>query len=108
MPTSKRISLADVARATGTTLGNFDSAAVAKAMGSFTSAHLGDAAAVSAAHPSVADISECLFFSPGDGRIWLQDQRMVLLHPEALGSLRRETIDTLGQERARGLLRGAG
>src|SRR3989344_4465094 len=41
-------------------------------------------------HPTVADISECLFFSPGDWRIWLQDQRMILLHSEALGSLRRE------------------
>ncbi len=108
MTTSKRISLADVARATGTTLGNFDSTAVAKAMGSFTSATASGAAAISAAHPSVADISECLFFSPGDGRIWLQDQRMVLLHTEALGSLRREMIDSLGQERARGLFTRAG
>ncbi|MEX1165306.1 MAG: sigma 54-interacting transcriptional regulator [Hydrogenophaga sp.] len=54
--------------------------------------------------PTVADISECLFFSPGDGRIWLQDQRMVLMHAEALGGLRRELIETMGLDKARGLL----
>ncbi|MFN4120937.1 sigma 54-interacting transcriptional regulator [Acidovorax sp.] len=59
-------------------------------------------------HPTVADISECLFFSPGDGRIWLQDQRMILLHSQALGSLRRELIDSIGLDKARGLLTRAG
>lgn len=103
MPTSNRISLADVARATGTALGNFDTASVANALGGFASTHIGGDA-----HPTVADISECLFFSPGDGRIWLQDQRMVLLHTEALGSLRREMIDSLGLEQARGLFTRAG
>ncbi len=61
-----------------------------------------------AGHPTVADLSECLFFSPGDGRIWLQDQRMVLVHTEALGSLRRELIDSIGLDKARGLLTRAG
>ena len=103
MPASTRISLADVARATGTALGNFDGASISKALGGFASTHIGGDT-----HPSVADISECLFFSPGDGRIWLQDQRMVLLHTEALGSLRREMIDSLGIERARGLFTRAG
>jgi hypothetical protein len=55
-------------------------------------------------HPTVADLSECLFFSPGDGRIWLQDQRMVLMHAEALGALRRELIESMGLDKARGLL----
>lgn len=58
--------------------------------------------------PRLSDIAECLFFSPGDGRIWLNDQRMVLLHSRALGSLRRELIDSLGLARARGLLTRAG
>ena len=61
-----------------------------------------------AGHPTVADLSECLFFSPGDGRIWLQDQRMMLLHSDALGSLRRELIDSIGLDQARGLLTRAG
>jgi DNA-binding NtrC family response regulator len=59
-------------------------------------------------HPTVADLSECLFFSPGDGRIWLQDQRMVLMHAEALGGLRRELIETMGLDKARGLLTRTG
>lgn len=68
-----------------------------------------DASAISGqAHPTVADLSECLFFSPGDGRIWLQDQRMLLLHAEAVGSLRRELIDSIGLDKARGLLTRAG
>lgn len=59
-------------------------------------------------HPQLADLTECLFFSPGDGRIWLNDQRMVLMHTASLGTLRRELIDTLGLEQARGLLTRAG
>lgn len=102
-PVPERISLAEVARATGAALGRFDGADVARAMSRFDASHVG-----SEAHPTIADISECLFFSPGDGRIWLQDQRMVLLHTEALGSLRRELIDSLGQEKARGLFTRAG
>ncbi|WP_395321863.1 sigma 54-interacting transcriptional regulator [Variovorax sp. UC74_104] len=98
-----RISLAEVARATGAALGRFEGDEVARALGRFEASHVG-----SEAHPTIADISECLFFSPGDGRIWLQDQRMVLLHTEALGSLRRELIDSLGQEKARGLFTRAG
>ncbi|MEO6852555.1 MAG: sigma 54-interacting transcriptional regulator [Rhodoferax sp.] len=100
---ASRVSLADVARATGTVLSNFDSSSVNKALGGFASTHIG-----SETHPNIADISECLFFSPGDGRIWLQDQRMVLLHTEALGSLRREMIDSLGTQQARGLFTRAG
>ena len=94
MQISQRISLAAMARNGGEGT---------KVLGGFTSTQAG-----SSAHPTVADISECLFFSPGDGRIWLQDQRMVLLHTEALGSLRREMIDSLGTERARGLFTRAG
>jgi two-component system response regulator HydG len=103
MANTSRISLADVSRATGTVLGNFDSALVSKTLSGFASTHIGGDA-----HPNIADISECLFFSPGDGRIWLQDQRMVLLHTEAVGSLRREMIESLGTKQARGLFTRAG
>ncbi|KEA65076.1 Sigma-54 dependent transcriptional regulator [Marinobacterium lacunae] len=61
-----------------------------------------------ASGPSVQDLSECLFFSPTDGRIWLDGQRMVLMHNTSLGSLRHELIERLGLERARGLLTRAG
>ena len=58
--------------------------------------------------PTLADLTDSLFFSPGDGRIWLNDERMLLVHGSAMGHLRRELIDTLGVERARGLLTRAG
>ncbi len=69
----------------------------------------GDGSKLSAdAGPTIQDLTECLFFSPGDGRIWLDDQRMVLVHNSSLGALRRELIERLGLERARGLLTRVG
>lgn len=60
------------------------------------------------ASPTLRDLTECLFFSPGDGRIWLNNVRMVLLHNLTLGSLRRELVDLLGIERVRGVLTRTG
>ncbi|HTP98022.1 MAG TPA: sigma 54-interacting transcriptional regulator [Casimicrobiaceae bacterium] len=54
--------------------------------------------------PDLADLMERLHFSTSDGRIWLDDQRMLLVHAKALGSLRRELIELLGMDVARGLL----
>mgnify|MGYP002136000595 CR=1 FL=1 len=88
-----RISLAEVERQTGAMLRRGDSA------------HFDFGAGLP---PTLADLTESLFFSPGDGRIWLNDQRMVLMHSSAMGHLRRELIDTLGLHRARGLLTRAG
>nr|WP_240648111.1 sigma-54-dependent Fis family transcriptional regulator [Pararobbsia silviterrae] len=45
-----------------------------------------------------------LHFVPEEGRIWLDDQRMVLTHTGAIGAMRRELIESLGLEAARGLL----
>jgi len=91
MAKPSRISLAEVARQTGTMLRRGDS-------GHF----------VDGQTPTMADLTESLFFSPGDGRIWLNDQRMLLMHSSAMGHLRRELVDTLGTDRARGLLTRAG
>ena len=93
MSKTSRISLAEVQRQTGAMLRRGDSA------------HFDFGAGLP---PTLADLTESLFFSPGDGRIWLNDQRMVLMHSSALGHLRRELIDTLGLHRARGLLTRAG
>ena len=60
------------------------------------------------AHPSLADLTESLKFSPGDGRIWLNDQRMVLMHASSLGELRRELVESLGVEKTRGMLTRVG
>ncbi|MCU7845276.1 MAG: sigma 54-interacting transcriptional regulator [Candidatus Thiodiazotropha sp. (ex Monitilora ramsayi)] len=38
------------------------------------------------------------------GKILLNDHRMVLLHTHAMGALRKELMDTLGHDRARGVL----
>ncbi|MEX3628853.1 MAG: sigma-54-dependent Fis family transcriptional regulator [Burkholderia sp.] len=55
-------------------------------------------------YPDIADLMSKLRFAPSDGRIWLDDQRMLLVHTDSLGVLRRELIDSLGIETARGLL----
>jgi two-component system response regulator HydG len=52
----------------------------------------------------IRDLAERLRFSPTDGRIWLDDSRMLLLRTEAFGALRHELIESLGIESARGLL----
>ena len=53
--------------------------------------------------PELADLMARLHFSTTDGRIWLDEQRMLLIHAKALGSLRREMIETLGMDAARRL-----
>lgn len=93
MTKQSRISLAEMARQTGAMLRRGDSA------------HFDPAAGLP---PTLSDLTESLFFSPGDGRIWLNDQRMLLWHSSAMGHLRRELVDALGLERARGLLTRAG
>ncbi|WP_240159050.1 MULTISPECIES: sigma-54-dependent Fis family transcriptional regulator [Burkholderiaceae] len=55
-------------------------------------------------YPDIADLMSRLHFSPGDGRIWLGDQRMLLVHAGSVGAMRRELIDSLGLDAARGLL----
>lgn len=45
-----------------------------------------------------------LRFDPENGEIWLDEGRMLLLHTKAFGALRKELFDSLGMERARGLL----
>ncbi|RVU45488.1 sigma-54-dependent Fis family transcriptional regulator [Rubrivivax rivuli] len=92
-PLLSRVSLAEVSRRTGALMGRGEPVPG------------GEGAQPS---PRLADITECLFFSPGDGRIWLNDQRMVLMHSASMGTLRRELIETLGLERARGLLTRTG
>lgn len=60
------------------------------------------------ATPTLRDLTESLVFSPGDGRIWLNDQRMVLWRSSTYGGLRSELIASMGQEQARSLLTRVG
>ena len=54
--------------------------------------------------PDIQDLAKRLRFAPQQGRIWLDDQRMMLMHISNLGSLRQELIEGMGKERARGLV----
>ena len=63
-----------------------------------------DVQAAATALPDSDDLIGRLHFDTKEGRIWLDDQRMLLLHSSALGVLRQELIEALGIDAARGLL----
>lgn len=50
------------------------------------------------------DLQSKLKFSFDTGEIWLGENRMMLMHVGAMGAFRNEIIQSLGVERARGLL----
>ncbi|TPD60788.1 AAA family ATPase [Emcibacter nanhaiensis] len=54
--------------------------------------------------PQIGDLTERLHFSPDDGRIWLDNRRMLLIDSYSMGALRIELIEAFGIETARGLL----
>jgi len=54
--------------------------------------------------PDIGDLAARLRFSLQDGHIWLDTQRVALIHLSTLNALRYELIDTLGLREARGFL----
>ncbi|MBP5059221.1 sigma-54-dependent Fis family transcriptional regulator [Pseudomonas chlororaphis] len=54
--------------------------------------------------PSAEQLAQTVAFAPQDGSVWLCGQRMMLLQGSAFGSIRRELIEALGFDKARGLL----
>ena len=50
------------------------------------------------------DLRAQVHFCAETGQIWLHEHRMLLVHAEAQASLRKDLIDTLGMDRAQGLL----
>lgn len=58
--------------------------------------------------PDVWDLTEHIHFNHNEGRIWLDDRRMLLLRAESFHSFRRNLIDTLGIKTAKGLFMRAG
>jgi len=54
--------------------------------------------------PSAEQLAETVAFAPQDGSIWLCGQRVMLLQGSAFGAIRRELIEALGFDKARGLL----
>ena len=53
---------------------------------------------------AVSELASRLRFEFESGHIWLGESRMILLHGAALTALRKELIDSLGVDRARGVL----
>ena len=56
------------------------------------------------AGPDIDDLTSCLRFSPSEGRVWFEKDRMILLHLSTLGSMREALISKLGESTTRGLL----
>jgi transcriptional regulator with GAF, ATPase, and Fis domain len=53
---------------------------------------------------NLEELTSRLRFSFDNGHIWLGETRMILLHSAAMAALRKELVDSLGAERARGVL----
>jgi DNA-binding NtrC family response regulator/predicted hydrocarbon binding protein len=53
------------------------------------------------AGPSERDLAEAVQFSPSDGRIWLNDQRMLLFPSATLARLRDEMTEAMGEAKTR-------
>ena len=53
-------------------------------------------------HSDFKDLINLIHFQSTEGKIWLGEQRMLLLQVSAMASLRREMVNTLGIERAKG------
>ena len=54
--------------------------------------------------PPIDDLHAAIRFDSDTGTIWMEQQRMLLLHASALGSMRQELIESLGKSYARGVL----
>jgi two-component system response regulator HydG len=54
--------------------------------------------------PDISDLASRLRFSANEGRIWLDDMRMILMHVSGLAALRRGLIANLGTVEASDLL----
>ncbi len=58
--------------------------------------------------PPLGDLQRLIRFSVETGRIWLGEQRMLLMHLSALASWRRELISSVGHAEAKRILLRAG
>ena len=54
--------------------------------------------------PAIDDLQKLLRFETEEGRIWLEEERMILLRSTQMQALRKEMIESLGIDRAKGLL----
>lgn len=56
----------------------------------------------------IEDLSARLRFNPDDAHIWLENERMLLLHVGAFARLRQDLIEQLGTDKARAILERVG
>lgn len=54
--------------------------------------------------PDTQDLLKQIHFESCEGKIWLEEQRMLLIHSAVMGLLRKELVQTMGIERAKGFL----
>ncbi|GAA0691999.1 sigma-54-dependent Fis family transcriptional regulator [Marinobacterium maritimum] len=54
--------------------------------------------------PGSSDLLSQIRFESDQGKVWLNEQRMLLIHSSVMGLLRKELVQTLGVERAKGFL----
>lgn len=54
--------------------------------------------------PGSGDLLSQIHFESDKGKIWLNEQRMLMIHSSVMGLLRKELIETLGASRAKGFL----
>jgi DNA-binding NtrC family response regulator/predicted hydrocarbon binding protein len=52
--------------------------------------------------PRLKDLTDRIRFLGSEGKIWLDEQRMLLMQVSAMASCRRELIEMIGEERAKG------
>nr|WP_314577951.1 sigma 54-interacting transcriptional regulator [uncultured Pseudomonas sp.] len=52
--------------------------------------------------PALKDLTDEVHFHGSEGKIWLNEQRMLLVQVSMMASCRRELIEMLGEERAKG------
>jgi DNA-binding NtrC family response regulator len=55
-------------------------------------------------YPESNDLRNLVKFCENDGTIWLGESRMILMHTAALGTLRKELVDSVGKEQTRRIL----
>jgi DNA-binding NtrC family response regulator len=48
------------------------------------------------------DLTDLIRFSHEDGKVWFGEQRMLLMHVSAMAAFRRELLNSIGVERAKG------
>ncbi|GGB87293.1 sigma-54-dependent Fis family transcriptional regulator [Marinobacterium zhoushanense] len=54
--------------------------------------------------PDSDDLEHQIQFDPDSGKIWMHESRMLMIHANVLGGLRRELLESLGWHRAKGIL----